>query len=156
MQAAAEKKGDARIVIMSSDFHRGAPSDVTFKTVEEMNKDVGPAYLYNRFKLAEVCICRALVRRLEANKLGFNASNKNVFVNATHPGGVATNQQDQAVDAYGTAAKVAVKLLRPALKDPVTHGCRSALFAATSLDVKKENIQGGYVCSAASDYYIYR
>ena len=66
-------------------------------------------------------------------------------MNAVHPGGVATDQQEQAIDAYGTKGKIGVKAVRPFLKDPVDEGCRSALFAATSEDVVREKIQGQYV-----------
>ena len=75
------------------------------------------------------------------------------WVNAVHPGGVATDQQDQAIDAYGTKGKIGVKAVRPFLKDPLDEGCRSALFAATSEDVVAEGIQGQYV-SLSFHFYI--
>lgn len=67
-------------------------------------------------------------------------------INATHPGGVKTDQQQQAVDAYGTIGKIGVNAIKPFMKDPVDEGCHPALFAATSEDVIKESIQGQYVC----------
>lgn len=67
------------------------------------------------------------------------------WVLAVHPGGVSTDQQEQAVDAYGTMGKVGVAAVRPLMKDPVDQGCRPALFAATSDDVVKEKIQGQYI-----------
>ena len=66
-------------------------------------------------------------------------------MNACHPGGVNTDQQEQAVDAYGTKGKIGVTAIRPLLKDPIDEGCRPVLFAATSEDVVKEGIQGQYV-----------
>ena len=67
------------------------------------------------------------------------------WVNATHPGAVATDQLEQAVDAYGTVGRIGVKGMKPFMKDPVDEGCRPALFAATSEDIMKEGIQGQYV-----------
>lgn len=67
------------------------------------------------------------------------------WVNATHPGAVRTDQQEQAVEAYGTKAKVGVAVIRPFMKDAVDEGCRPALFAATSDEVVTEKIQGEYV-----------
>ena len=64
---------------------------------------------------------------------------------ATHPGGVSTDQQEQAVDAYGTKGKIGVKAVRPFLKDPIDEGCRSALFAATAEEVVTEGLQGVYI-----------
>lgn len=36
-------------------------------------------------------------------------------------------------------------MVRPFLGDPVDQGCRSALFATTSPDIAKEQIQGAYI-----------
>jgi WW domain-containing oxidoreductase len=67
------------------------------------------------------------------------------LVNATHPGGVQTDQQKQAIDAYGTLGKIGVAIVKPLLSDPVSSGCRSALFAATSDEIVSENITGQYI-----------
>ena len=48
-----EEKYGVRIVLESSELHRGAPSDVKCENVEEMNEDIGAANLYNRSKLFE-------------------------------------------------------------------------------------------------------
>lgn len=56
-----------------------------------------------------------------------------------------TDQQQQAIDAYGTKGKIGVKMVKPMLKDPVDEGCRPALFAACSEDVVSEKIQGEYI-----------
>ena len=74
-------------------------------------------------------------------------------MNAVHPGGVSTDQPQQAIDAYGTKAKIGVKAVRPFMKDPVDEGCRSGLFAATSEDVVTEKIQGQYVSFSTAEYY---
>ena len=131
---------------MSSDLHRGCPSSTTFTSFEEINQDIGPMNLYSRAKLAQILTVRALVRRMENNEPGFQGNKQTgPWVNATHPGGVRTDQQQQAIDAYGTKGKIGVMAIKPFLKDPVDEGCRSGLFAATSDDVVKEGIQGQYV-----------
>ncbi|KAI2603520.1 uncharacterized protein GGS25DRAFT_96758 [Hypoxylon fragiforme] len=58
---------------------------------------------------------------------------------------VATDQQDQAVEAYGALGSLMVKAVRPFMKDPVDEGCRPTLFAATSDDVVKEKVDGEYI-----------
>lgn len=140
----------SRLVLMSSDLHRACPSSTTFTSLDEINTDLGPTNLYNRTKLAQVLLVRALVRRMENNEPGFQ-SNKQMgpWINATHPGGVNTDQPEQAVDAYGKLGKIGVAATRPLLKDPVHEGCRSGLFAATSDDVPREKIQGQYVRNLA-------
>ena len=141
----------SRLVLMSSDLHRACPSSTAFGSIEQINTDLGAMKLYSRSKLAQVLFVRAIVRRMENNEPGFQ-SNKQMgpWVNATHPGGVSTDQQDQAVEAYGKLGKVGVAAVRPLLKDPVDEGCRSALFAATSDDVPRDKIQGQYVSRARS------
>ncbi|KAL8832310.1 MAG: hypothetical protein Q9191_000364 [Dirinaria sp. TL-2023a] len=122
------------------------PSETTFTSLDEINTDLGPANLYNRTKLAQVLTVRTLARRMENNEPGFQ-TNKQMgpWINATHPGGVSTDQQDQAIDAYGSLGKLGVKAVRPLLSDPVSKGCRSGLFAATSDDITKGGIQGQYI-----------
>ncbi|KAI4121229.1 MAG: hypothetical protein LQ338_006484 [Usnochroma carphineum] len=137
---------NSRLVLQSSDLHRACPSSTTFSSVPEINTDIGPANLYNRSKLAQVLTVRAMARRMEENQPGFQSPKATgPWVLATHPGGVSTDQQQQAIEAYGTKGKVGVAAVKPFLKDPIDEGCRPALFAATSDDVVKEKIQGQYI-----------
>ncbi|RGP81182.1 oxidoreductase bli- mitochondrial [Fusarium longipes] len=135
---------DSRLCLQSSDMHRAAPSSIKFADLNEINTDIGPAYLYNRTKLAQIHLVRALVRRKERGELGLMPG-KGPWINATHPGGVKTDQQEQAIDAYGTLGKIGVAVVRPFLKDPIDQGCRPILFAATSDAVKEEEIDGCYI-----------
>ncbi|KAH7115082.1 hypothetical protein B0J11DRAFT_618686 [Dendryphion nanum] len=138
-----QKTNNSRLVLQSSDLHRAAPSSVTFQTLNEMNQDIGPTYLYNRTKLAQVLFVRELVKRIEAGQFG--PTKGQPWINATHPGGVKTDQPKQAIDAYGTLGKIGVAAVTPFMKDPVKEGCRPALFAATSEDIVKDKIQGQYI-----------
>ncbi|KAF2274502.1 NAD(P)-binding protein [Westerdykella ornata] len=141
-----QKTTDSRLVFQSSELHRMTPSSVKFASVEEINQDIGPSYLYNRSKLAMILFVRELVKRIEAQQFGPVTKDKGEpWINATHPGGVATDQQKQAEDAYGLLGTIGVKAVRPFMKDPVKQGCRPILFAATSPDVVKEEIQGQYI-----------
>jgi len=137
---------DSRLVFQSSDLHRAPLSSTKFATLAEINTDIGPNSLYSRTKLAQILFTRALIRRVQRNEPGVqSAKYQGPWINATHPGGVSTDQQEQAVDAYGVMGKIGVKAVRPFLKDPTDEGCRPALFAATSEDIVKEGIQGQYV-----------
>jgi WW domain-containing oxidoreductase len=142
LKATAETIGrPSRLVLMSSEMHSFSPSSTEFSSVKEINTDFGATELYARSKLAQILITRELARRLDKEKLGFSQtpSHRLVIVNATHPGGVKTSQQDQMPAAYGeTAGKVITKMVRPLLTDPIRHGCRSELFAATSLKMFEE------------------
>jgi len=148
-----QRTPESRLVLQSSELHRpvgsvGADSKVSFENVQELNRDIGPMNLYNRSKLAQVLFVRALRRRQQSGLLGFSGSPSTLespYANATHPGAVKTDQQEQAIEAYGTLGKIGVKATRPFMKDPVDQGCRSALFAATSKDVVKEGIWGEYI-----------
>ena len=135
---------DSRLVLQSSDLHRGAFSDTHFKDLTELNQDIGPARLYNRSKLAQILLVRALARRKERSELGLKPMSA-PWINATHPGAVSTDQQEQAVEAYGTLGKIGVAVTRPFFKDPIDEGCRPALFAATSLKVGEDKIDGSYI-----------
>ncbi|KAI9695481.1 MAG: hypothetical protein M1820_008583 [Bogoriella megaspora] len=135
---------DSRLVLQSSDLHRGiSASEVSFENLAEINRDIGATKLYARTKLAQILFVRTLARRAEKGEFGFESRDR-PWMNATHPGAVSTDQQEQAIEAYGKPGKVGVKAVRPFMKDPIDEGCRSALFAATSEKVAKEGTQGQY------------
>lgn len=46
-----QKTQDSRIVHQSSDLHRVSKSDWNFESIDEINRDIGAIYLYNRTKL---------------------------------------------------------------------------------------------------------
>ncbi|EHA51533.1 hypothetical protein MGG_07443 [Pyricularia oryzae 70-15] len=139
-----QKTPGARLVFESSDLHKAADGGAQFKDEAEINNDIGPTQLYNRTKLALILLARALQRRKEAGELGFQPG-QSVFINAVHPGAVATDQQLQAEEAYGTLGVVGHAIVRPFLKDPVSQGCRPALFATTSKEIEEQEISGQYI-----------
>ncbi|KAF2027966.1 NAD(P)-binding protein [Setomelanomma holmii] len=136
---------DSRIVYQSSDLHRGASNDTNFASLEEINQDLGPTRLYNRTKLAQIVFLRELYLRIKSDQFGPISSTGLPWINATHPGAVSTDQPKQAEEAYGKLGSVGVAFTRPFMKDPVSSGCRSALFAATSPDIVKDQVQNSYI-----------
>lgn len=140
------KTTDSRLVHQSSEFHRMLTSNPDFSTLEEINTDVGPMHLYARSKLAQVLLVRHMhkLKSQPDNKLGLR-SNCPPWINATHPGAVVTDQQEQAIEAYGTMGKIGVALSRPMMKEPIDEGCRPALFAATADQFGSEKVDGQYI-----------
>ena len=140
------KTADSRLVYQASEFHRMLTKNPSFTSVEELNIDIGPSSLYARSKLAQVLLMRHM-HRLKSetnNSLGLVA-NQAPWINATHPGAIVSDQQEQAVDAYGTMGKIGVKAARTVMGDPVDEGCRPALFAATASEVGSGPIDGEYI-----------
>jgi len=140
-----QKTPRSRLVVQASDMHQTSPSDVAFASIDEFTSDIGPTYLYGRSKLANILFVRALHRRMLRGELGFSKGAPTVFVNATHPGAVSTDQPQQAEEAYGLLGTVGVALVRPLMKDPVAQGCRSILFASTSEEVVDKGLNGEYI-----------
>lgn len=141
------QKPGGRLIFQSSELHRGADARTQFKDVQEINTDIGPTKLYNRSKLALILGMLAIQRRMLSGgdpDVQAKASDK-IYVNATDPGAVETPQQEQAVEAYGTVGKIGVMATKPFMKDPVKSGCRSALYAATSLEIEEKGITGKYI-----------
>jgi NAD(P)-dependent dehydrogenase (short-subunit alcohol dehydrogenase family) len=81
----ADKTGDARIVIMASNLHFSASSDVKFASIDELNSDLGPTLQYNRSKLGNVLYAKKLARQFKSEGYG-----DKIFVNSIHPGVVKT------------------------------------------------------------------
>jgi WW domain-containing oxidoreductase len=140
------KTKDSRVVSQSSDLHRAAPASIKFESIDEINTDIGATFLYNRTKLAQILFSSELLKRIKAGQFGEITETEGLpWINSTHPGGIRTDQQFQAEEAYGTIGKIGVRLARPLLGDPVDNGCRPALFAIASPDIATEQIQGAYI-----------
>lgn len=134
-----------RIVSVSSELHRTAPSSVSFANAAEVTSDVGlgPNGYYARSKLALILFTKyGLLERV------FRPNGDRILALAVHPGGVHTNQPEQFKEAYGkvmgTFAKAAVV---PLMRSP-QKGSLSALWAATSEDVEKQGWNGRYFTEA--------
>ncbi len=141
-----QKTPDSRLVFQSSEFHRMLTSHPSFESVGEINTDIGASPLYARSKLGQILQMRYFhkLKSQPGNKLGLKAGQA-PWINATHPGGVVTDQQEQAIEAYGTMGKLGVKAVRPFMKDPMDEGCRPALYAATAMQVGSQPIDGEYI-----------
>ena len=145
-------KDPTRIVFMSSPMYYFTPSSVRFSSVEELNRDLGGNVLYSRSKMAQILGGRELARRLESGELGpkkvgeYTGKSRPVYVNVVHPAGVKTASQQQFVDTYGWLGWVTMAIVRPFFSDPVSVGCRSALWAGTSPEVYEgHGVQGAYI-----------
>jgi NAD(P)-dependent dehydrogenase (short-subunit alcohol dehydrogenase family) len=86
LKKTADEHGTVRIVNLASNAHQGAPSDVKFESLDELNQDLGPNPQYGRSKLAAILYSRYLDRHVT------KAGNPKILVNATHPGFVSTRQ----------------------------------------------------------------
>ena len=153
----AKKTGDARIVIMASNLHFSASSDVKFASVDEINTSLGPTLQYNRSKLGNVLYAKKLERMFRSEGFG-----DKLFVNSIHPGVVKTAQQDGVVESYqkivkenlgegiiGNAASTALaganQAMRMVAEVDSPQGALSALFAGTAEEVKERKISGEYI-----------
>jgi len=131
-----------RIVTISSELHRTAPSNVQFLTpseITEESKDLGPNKLYSRSKLANILFTKyGLVERV------IKPNNDRIFALAVHPGAVHTGQQDQFKEAYGGVLGSLMKNIVTPFMRSADEGSLSTLWAATSDDVEKNDWQGCY------------
>jgi len=137
-----------RIVMLSSELHRTAPSDVSFSTPEELtfeySNKYGPNQIYSRAKLANLLFVKyGLAERV----LGPNEDR--ILASAVHPGAVATEQQEQFKEGYGKLVGGIMKtLVTPFMRD-AEQGSYTALYAATSSDLEKNGWQGKYYTDPA-------
>lgn len=95
LKKTAEQHGTVRIVNQASNAHQGAPSDVKFESLDELNQDLGPNPQYGRSKLANILYTRYFDRHV--TKGGY----PKVLMNCSHPGFVSTRQSTELIhEAY--------------------------------------------------------
>ena len=90
LKKTAEQGNVVRIVNQASNAHQAAPSDVAFKSLDELNQDLGPNGQYGRSKLAEILYSRYLARHLTKEY-------PRILANATHPGFVRTKMSTEDI-----------------------------------------------------------
>jgi len=130
-----------RIVFEASEMHRGAPSNVHFGSLEEINNpDVGNTELYGRTKLAIILgVKYGIVRRV------IEKNGDDIYALSVHPGAVNTAMQQQWKDAYsGLFGKIVTAAMLAGGRD-VEQGSYSALYAATSPEVEEKGWNGFYL-----------
>ncbi|KAF4436115.1 alcohol dehydrogenase Bli-4 [Fusarium acutatum] len=137
-KTAEEHGGTVRIVNLASNAHQGAPSDVKFESLDELNQDLGPNTQYGRSKLAVILYSRYLDRHFT------KAGNPKILVNATHPGFVSSRQSVEHIhEAYPLAGYAMSTGMDPFKKNQF-QGATSSVFAATITDKS-----GQYICPPA-------
>ncbi|KIJ67870.1 hypothetical protein HYDPIDRAFT_82988 [Hydnomerulius pinastri MD-312] len=132
-----------RIVSISSELHRQAPSSIQFvseeEVMEEGSKSLSAVSLYSRSKLANI-----LFTKYTLMERAIRPSGDHIFALTTHPGAVHTGQQDQFKEAYGPLVGGLAKAVTvPFMRNP-EQGSLSTLWAATSDDIEKNGWQGCY------------
>ncbi|KAM0551191.1 hypothetical protein ACHAPJ_008533 [Fusarium lateritium] len=138
LKKTAEQHGTVRIVNQASNAHQGAPSDVKFESLDELNQDLGPNPQYGRSKLANILYTRYFDRHVT------KAGSPKVLMNATHPGFVSTRQSTEHIhEAYPLAGYAMSTGMEPFKKDQF-QGATSSVWAATITDKS-----GEYICPPA-------
>lgn len=126
-----------RISNQASNAHQSAGKDTKFDSLEEWNKDYGPNTQYGRSKLANILYSRYLAKHL-------TSQNKNILVNATHPGVVSTKMSKEDIHEPFPLGGYAMSVgLEPFKKDQF-EGAVSTVFAATTIEKS-----GCYICPPA-------
>ena len=126
-----------RISMQASNAHQGAPSDVKFESLEELNQDLGPNGLYGRSKLAAILYARYLARHL-------TAAHPRILANATHPGFVETKMSVEDIHEPYPILGYGMSVGMSPFKKDQWMGSTSTLFCAT-----KTEKSGEYICPPA-------
>ncbi|KAG0376780.1 hypothetical protein BGX24_007223 [Mortierella sp. AD032] len=134
----------SRIVNISSNGHGMAPSHlggIDFETLNDPTK-LTAITRYGRSKLANVLFTKALARRLASEK---------VYVNAAHPGYVATKSMQHTEDEYDSfVGTVTEKVTRMVAMTPKV-GSLTQLYCATSPEIENNNVRGRYFIPIANE-----
>lgn len=136
-----------RVVSVSSELHRAAPSKTSFGSIEELNdSSLSAVALYGRSKLANL-----LFTKFGLEDRVFRPNKDDIVALATHPGAVHTGQQDQFKEAYGKVFGSMLKYTVVPFMRAADQGSLSTLWAAASEDVEMQRSgwEGKYVVDPA-------
>ena len=137
MKKTASNGNTVRISFQASNAHQGAPSDVKFVSLDEMNQDLGPNGQYGRSKLANILYTRYLAKHLKV-------SHPNILVNCTHPGFVETKQSVKDIHEPYPIAGYAMSVGMSPFKKTQWEGAVPTMYTTT-----KTTNTGEYICPPA-------
>ncbi|ODQ56507.1 NAD(P)-binding protein [Saitoella complicata NRRL Y-17804] len=154
--AAAKPEGDVRVIITSSEAHRftyKVNNGIDFSAMrgEKRKPDVDPTSIwelgdafrrYGQSKLANILFTRELSRRLKS-------SHPNIYVNAIHPGAVATGLTSGGSAFIGPTLTKITNFLMGFLASSAEKGALTQLWAATSEEIVARDYRGEYFIPVA-------
>jgi len=129
-----EKNQPSRIVnLTSSAHHRTYSEGIRF---DRINKPEGYSIsgAYGQSKLCNILFAKELQKKL---------GDKQIYVNAVHPGWVATDLQ-RHIEAWGTIAKYLSKFVSSTFALTPEEGALTQLYVATSPEIEQKNYRGEY------------
>ena len=133
LKKTADAGHTVRISSQASNVHQSVPSDQHFKSLNDLNKDLGPNSQYGRAKLANLLYARYLGRHL-------TKEHPKILANATHPGIVKTKMSQEDIHEPFPLGGYAMSVgLAPFKKDQF-EGALSTLYAATKTENTGEYI----------------
>ncbi|KAK4560872.1 hypothetical protein LTR86_005452 [Recurvomyces mirabilis] len=137
LKKTADSGSKVHIVNTASNAHEGVPKDCQFKSIDDLNQDLGPMAQYGRAKLTSILYSKYLNRHV-------TKEHPNLLANAIHPGVVKTKMSEEDIfEPYPLAGYLMSGGLTPFKKDQF-EGALSTLYAATVTDKS-----GKYICPPA-------
>jgi len=111
LKKTASQGGKVHISNQASNAHQSSPKDTQFKSIDDLNQDLGAMGQYGRAKLANILYSKYLNRHL-------TKEHPNILVNATHPGVVDTAMSERDIhEPYPLAGYLMSAGLKPFKKD---------------------------------------
>ncbi|KAJ5170677.1 uncharacterized protein N7500_003460, partial [Penicillium coprophilum] len=142
---------DVRIVVTSSSFHfwcQQLDLDLLFSS----SRVKWPAlydgvWRYGRSKLGNILFAKELSRRLLDNQ---DPASKQIYVNAFFPGNIVTDQWRGWDSYFGGFLGWLIRTVGSWLGQSLEDGAATALFLATSSEVRERNHRGQYFIPIAT------
>jgi NAD(P)-dependent dehydrogenase (short-subunit alcohol dehydrogenase family) len=149
IERTASSFGGARIVNTNSSLHM-ACQELDLNLLASPKPIKSPAVLdgvwrYARAKLAGIMFTRELANRLQ--KKGVS----NVYVNSFFPGNIPTDAMDTWSLFFGKVIGAAFRPLFSVIGQSAEDGAASAMFLATSEDVRVRDLKGKYFVPIAKE-----
>ncbi|KAI9329020.1 hypothetical protein DFJ73DRAFT_902714, partial [Zopfochytrium polystomum] len=134
-----EASAPSRVVVLSSSLHSAAPQPegIRFDRINDQ-KSYKEWTAYGQSKLANILFAKELNARLLAK------GQKNVYVNAVHPGVIHTELASNQFSRLGFLAKPISWLFYATNSETIDKGASTSLYLATDPEVSEKDYRGLY------------
>jgi NAD(P)-dependent dehydrogenase (short-subunit alcohol dehydrogenase family) len=148
--AVATATNDVRIVVTSSSLH-SLCRDIDFDDLTTPSRVKWPAlfdgvWRYGRSKLGNILFSKELSHRLLQDS---DAASSRIYVNSFFPGNIVTDQWASWDSYFGTLIGSLIRVVGSFFGQTPRQGATTALYLATSDDVRRKEYRGRYFIPVA-------
>ncbi|KAJ5888801.1 hypothetical protein N7495_008842 [Penicillium taxi] len=152
--SSTSSKVGSRVIFTSSSLHMLC-REIDFELLASPSRVKWPVlfdgmWRYGRSQLGNILLAKEFSRRLQDESEHSHPSSENIYVNSYFPGNIVTNQWNDWSSYFGSFIGSCMRVVGRLCGQTVDDGAATAIYLATSDQVRDRNLRGRYFLPVAT------